>query len=53
MNLGLRYFYMKMVLLEDVKIERSGGVFYMLRCEIYFLELGEGSSIFAECFKNE
>lgn len=34
---------MKMVLLEDVQnagLREVGGVFYTLRCEKYFLELG-------------
>lgn len=31
----------------------GGGVFYMSRCEMYFLDRGEGSSIFAECFRHE
>lgn len=33
--------------------EVGGGVFYMSRCEMYFLDWGEGSSIFAECFRHE
>lgn len=33
--------------------EVVGGVFYMSRCEMYFLDRGERSSIFAECFRHE
>lgn len=33
-------------------VER-GGVFYMSRCEMYFLDRGEGSSIFAERRRRE
>lgn len=53
MNLGLKVFlYENGVLLKDVKNAslREAGVslFYMLGCEIYFLELGEKEVLYLQ-----
>lgn len=58
MNLGLKVFlYENGVLLKDVKmlVLRAVGVylFYMLGCEIYFLELGRRKFYIYRMFKNE